>query len=47
MVLSGYKSQKQTIWKNIIIIEKHFGLQLRKDFSPIEIATLWTVAESV
>ena len=31
----------------IIIIEKHFGLQLRKDFSPIEIATLWTVAESV
>ena len=31
----------------IIIIEKHFGLQLRKDFSANEIAKLWSVAESV
>ena len=31
----------------IMIVEKHFGLQLRKDFSPNEIATLWSIAESV
>ena len=31
----------------IINVENYFGLQLRKDFSPNEIATLWSVAESV
>ena len=31
----------------IIIVEKHFGLKLRKDFSANEIAKLWSVAESV